>query len=449
MGDDPGSPILHQLLIILALLILNAFLAASEMAMVSSDKSKFSDAAEDGDRRAARVLRLLREPSRFLQTIHIGITLASFFYVAIAARGLAPALADWASQWIDIPFATEFSFILIIFVFSYFALVFGESVPKRIALQNPERFSLFAVGPINALSKLARPFVYTLSASTNFVLRILGIDVNRTEEQVTREEIRSIVEVGQEQGVINPAEREMIDSVISFDDKQAEEIMTARTEVFMIDIEDPLDEYLTEMLSLKYSRIPVYEDNPDNIIGVLYLKDYLLHAYKRNTFDKINIRGILRPAYFVPERKNINDLFNEMQEDRKHMAILIDEYGGFSGIVTMEDLIEEIVGDIDDEYDHDEPDIYQIDDNTYRVHGTISIKEFNSETGSDIDEDSDDFDTIGGFLINLLDYIPDDGETPVVEYENLVFHILKVEEKRIKDIRVQVFEKPDDEEDEY
>lgn len=449
MGDDPGSPILQQLLIILVLLIINAFLAASEMAMVSSDKSKFADAADDGDRRAARVLRLLREPSRFLQTIHIGITLASFFYIAIAARDLAPALANWSERWVDIPFATELSFILIIFAFSFLALLFGETVPKRISLQNPERFSLFAVGPINALSKLARPFVFCLSASTNLVLRILGIDISRTEEQVTREEIRSIVEVGQEQGVINPAEREMIDSVISFDDKQAEEIMTARTEVFMIDIEDPLEEYLSEMLSLKYSRIPVYEDNPDNIIGVLYLKDYLLHAYKRDTFNKINIRGILRPAYFVPERKNINDLFNEMQEDRKHMAILIDEYGGFSGIVTMEDLIEEIVGDIDDEYDHDEPDIYQIDDHTYRVHGTISIKEFNSETGAEVDEDSDDYDTIGGFLINLLDYIPDDGETPVVEYENLVFHILKAEDKRIKDIRVQVFDKPEDDEDEY
>src|SRR5699024_8951640 len=206
---------------------------------------------------------------------------------------------------------------------------------------------------------------------------------------ITLEEIKSMVEVGHEQGIINPTEREMIDSVISFDDKLAEEVMTARTEVFIIDVEDTIEEYLKDMLSLKHSRIPVCDGDADNIIGILYIKDFLLEAYKVG-FNNVNIRRILRPAYFIPERKNINELFTELQEGRKHMAILIDEYGGFSGIVTMEDLLEEIVGDIDDEYDHDEPDIRIIDKKSYMVKGSISIKELNSNLDTEFDEDSED-----------------------------------------------------------
>ncbi len=437
MGEDPASP-MTGLIIILLLLIIHAFLSASEMALVSSEKNKFEELADDGDARAEKVLRLLRVPSRFLQTIHVCTILTSFLYVSIAATTVAPTLSTWLYHRVALPFLTPFFVLIFVFILAYISLLLCESVPKRIALQNPESFSLSAVGALTLFSRLMHPFVYVLGRSTNLVLSIMGIDIRRTEEQVTREEIRSIVEVGQEQGVINPVERDMIESVISFDDRQAEEIMTARTEVFMIDAGDPPEEYLSEMLNLKYSRIPVYEDNPDNIIGVLYLKDYLLHAYKRKSFDKVNIRGILRPAYFVPERKNINDLFNDMQSTHRHMALLIDEYGGFSGMVTMEDLVEEIVGDIDDEYDQDEPDIIRIDDRTFKVKGATSIKEFNSELDTDIDEDSDDYDTVGGFLINLLDYIPEDGETPVVEFENLVFHIRKVEEKRIKDIRVSI-----------
>jgi len=244
-----------------------------------------------------------------------------------------------------------------------------------------------------------------------------------------------MVEVGHEQGIINPTEREMIDSVISFDDKLAEEVMTARTEVFIIDVEDPIEEYLKDMLSLKHSRIPVCDGDADNIIGILYIKDFLLEAYKVG-FNNVNIRRILRPAYFIPERKNINELFTELQEGRKHMAILIDEYGGFSGIVTMEDLLEEIVGDIDDEYDHDEPDIRIIDKKSYMVKGSISIKELNSNLDTEFDEDSEDFDTLGGMLIHMLGYIPEDGDQKLIELEDVEFHIDEISEKRIQLVRV-------------
>lgn len=279
------------------------------------------------------------------------------------------------------------------------------------------------------------PFVTFLSLSTNFILRIMGIKNEDMEQKITLEEIKSMVEVGHEQGIINPTEREMIDSVIGFDDKLAEEIMTARTEVFLIDVEDPIEEYLDEMLTLKHSRIPVCEEDADNIIGLLYVKDFLLEAYKVG-FKNVNIRRILRPAYFIPERKNINELFTELQEGRKHMAILIDEYGGFSGIVTMEDLLEEIVGDIEDEYDHDEPDIKVIDKKSYMVKGAISIKELNSNLETSFDEDSEDFDTLGGMLIHLLGYIPEDGDQKLIEYEDIEFHIDEIRDKRIQLVRV-------------
>lgn len=437
MGDDPANPMTIHFILIIVLTLLNAFFAASEMAIVSIERSNLDSLAEEGHRRATKVLAILKEPSRFLSTVQIGITLASFFNVAIAARNITPTFAHFLEQY-DCPWADQVAFILIVLFLCYLTLVFGEFVPKRMVVRSPEKFAFFAINIISPLAFLFAPLSKGLSLSTNTVLRLCGIDLTQMEERVTLESIRSMVEVGQEQGVINSIEREMIDSVISFDDKQAEEIMTARTEVFMIDIEDPLEDFVSQMLSLKFSRIPVYEDSPDNIIGILYLKDFLLSAYKHQSFDKVNIRGILRPAYFVPERKNINDLFHEMQSEHRHMALLIDEYGGFSGVVTMEDLIEEIMGDIDDEYDHDEPDIYRLNDNTYHVHGTISIKEFNSETGADIDEDSEDYDTIGGFIINTLDYIPENGDRPVVRTENMIFQVLKVSENRIKDIRVTI-----------
>lgn len=446
MGEDSGAPIAGQLLLILILTLLNAFFAASEMAMVSLDKKKLETQAEDGNKKASMLLDLLEEPSIFLSTIQVGITFAGFFNSASAAIGLSGTFGGFLAR-LGVPasISGEIAVIVVTLILAYITLVFGELVPKRIALQNKEKFALFAIGSITFVAKIMRPFVSLLSFSTNGIMRILGISTEGVEEKVTLEEIRSMVEVGQEQGVINPVEREMIDSVIGFDDKLAEEIMTARTEVFMIDLEDPIEDYLAEMMELKYSRIPVYDGDVDDILGILYLKDFLLEAYKVG-FKNVNIKKILRPAYYIPERKNINDLFNELQEKKMHMAILIDEYGGFSGIVTMEDLIEEIVGDIDDEYDHDEPDIMKIDDNTYVAKGVISVKEFNSNVGSELDDDSEEYDTLGGFLIDLIGYIPDDGDKVKVEYENLEFNIEEVNEKRIQVVRIIVNEIEEDKE---
>lgn len=448
MEGDAGPQIAGQLLLLLILIVINAFFAASEIAMISVDKKKITAQAEDGNKKAKMLLDLLKEPSRFLSTIQVGITFAGFFTSASAAVGISDDFGRFLQSH-SIPFAKDVAFVSITLLLGYITLVFGELVPKRIALQYSEKFSMFAVRAISITAKIMRPFVTFLSISTNTVLKLFGISIEGVEEKVTLEEIRSIVEVGQEQGVINPVEKEMIDSVIGFDDKLAEEVMTARTEVFMIDLEDPIEEYLDEMLELKYSRIPVYEDDLDNILGILYLKDFLREAYKVG-FENIDIKKILRPAYFIPERKNVNDLFNELQANRKHLAVLIDEYGGFSGIVTMEDLIEEIMGDIDDEYDHDEPDLKKIDDYNFMAKGAISIKELNSNLGIDLDEDSEDYDTLGGLLMYLMGYIPDDGHKQLVEYENVEFHIEEITDRRIQLVHIvlkEEIEKLDEDEE--
>lgn len=437
LAADPGavnSQILFQLFIILILVLLNAFFAASEMALVSLDSMHLNEKAENGDRKAKRILALLKDPSQFLSMIQICITLAGFFNSASAATGIAYYLGDFLNS-IGIPGAQSIAAIVITILLSFFTIILGELVPKRLALQNAEKFAYFASSLLWFTSKILHPFVVFLSWITNGILHIMGVSVENMEEQVTLNDIRSIVQVGQSQGLINPVEREMINSIIAFDDKFAEEIMTPRTEVFAIDISDPYTEYIDELLSARYSRIPVYDDDVDNIIGILYIKDYIQAAYHVG-FDNIDIRKILRPAYFVPERKNINELFNELRAENRHMAVLIDEYGGFSGVVTMEDLIEEIVGDIDDEYDEDEPEIEKIDEFTYLAKGTLSIKELNFNIGAEIDEETEDYDTLGGLVLFILGRIPNENEKPFIDYQGIKLQVQQIENKRIQWVKI-------------
>lgn len=444
-GPSQGN-IAVQLLVIVILTAINAFFAASEMAMVSLDSNRLKEKASEGDVKAKKILRLLDDPSRFLSTIQVCITLAGFFNSASAATGIAVYLGE-ALESMGLPSSYTISSILITLVLSFITIVFGELIPKRIALQGAEKFAYRSVGFLTTAAKLLSPFVHLLSGTTNLFLKLFGVSTEGVEERVTLNDIKSIVQVGQSQGLINTVESEMINSIITFDDKYAEEIMTPRTEVFTIDVDDDFSEYIEEMLTLRYSRIPVYEDDVDNIIGILYIKDYLLESYHVG-FDKVDLKKIIRPAYFVPERKNINELFNELQEDNRHMAVLIDEYGGFAGIVTMEDLIEEIVGDIDDEYDHDEPEIKKIDDNHFVAVGTLSMKELNFNTGADFDEESEDYDTLGGLIMYLLGRIPNDGDRPYIEYEGMTFHVDKIENKRIQRVIIEYYPEEEDKNDE-
>ena len=433
MDPEPMS-LVSQFVLILLLTLLNAFFASAEMAIVSVNRNRIKMLADDGDKKASLLVDLLEEPNKFLSTIQVGITLAGFFSSASAATGISEVIGASLSQ-LGIPYAQSISIIVITIILSYFTLVFGELVPKRIALQKSEQMAMLSVRPIVFVFKFAKPFVKLLSLSTNVLLRVIGMSDTDLEEKVSREEIKSLVDAGEEYGVINQIEKEMINSIFDFDDKLAKEVMTPRTEVYMINSQLPLS--IEELLEENYSRIPVYEGDMDNIIGILYLKDFLHEAYQVG-FENVDIKKLLHRPYFVPECKNIDQLFKELQKSKNHLAVLIDEYGGFSGIVTIEDLIEEVMGDINDEYDDDDPVIRKIDNDTYIVNGLISIKELNDKLQLNLDEETEDYDTLGGFLINQIDYIPSETEECMVEYENLVFKIECVKDKRIEMVKIHI-----------
>jgi putative hemolysin len=438
MPSEPDS-ILLQLFLIFVLVLINAFFAASEMAVISLNKTKMNYMANDGNKKAKLLVKLLEEPSKFLATIQVGITMAGFLASASAAVSISEHVAKTISS-LGIPFITsasdEISLVLVTIILSFITLVLGELLPKRVAMQNAEGIAMFAVKPIIFVSKVALPFIKVLTVSTNFFARILNIKSEKTDEEVTEEEIRMMIDVGEENGVLNETEKEMIDGIFEFDNTLAKEIMTPRTNVFSININTPIEELIDVVLEEQYSRIPVYEDETDNIIGILFMKDIFTVLRKSET-ENIDIRELLRPVHFVPETKNIDILFRELQKSKNHMAILIDEYGGFSGIVTIEDLIEEVMGNIFDEYDEDYESseyIQKIDSTTYIANGMVSIDEINETL--DVELPSEHYDTIGGLVIDLLGSIPKENEENIVEYENIIFKVEKVNEKRIELVKI-------------
>jgi putative hemolysin len=438
MPSEPDS-ILLQLFLIFVLVLINAFFAASEMAVISLNKTKMNYMANDGNKKAKLLVKLLEEPSKFLATIQVGITMAGFLASASAAVSISEHVAKTISS-LGIPFITsasdEISLVLVTIILSFITLVLGELLPKRVAMQNAEGIAMFAVKPIIFVSKIALPFIKVLTVSTNFFARILNIKSEKTDEEVTEEEIRMMIDVGEENGVLNETEKEMIDGIFEFDNTLAKEIMTPRTNVFSININTPIEELIDMVLEEQYSRIPVYEEETDNIIGILFMKDIFTVLRKSET-ENIDIRELLRPVHFVPETKNIDILFRELQKSKNHMAILIDEYGGFSGIVTIEDLIEEVMGNIFDEYDEDYESseyIQKIDSTTYIANGMVSIDEINETL--DVELPSEHYDTIGGLVIDLLGSIPKENEENIVEYENIIFKVEKVNEKRIELVKI-------------
>ena len=429
--------LLLQIVIIIILTGINAFFSSAEMAIVSLNKNKLKILIEDGNKKAILLDNLLQEPSKFLSTIQVGITLAGFFASASAATGLSQYLSN-ALQPLNIPYSNQISMILITFLLSYITLVFGELIPKRIALRNSEKIALSSIGVVVFISKLFSPFVKFLTFSTNLVLTILKMKEDNIEEKVSKEELRSLVEVGKEHGVINETEQEMIENIIEFDEKIAREIMIPRTKVFLIDKNISIHELFENKEIGKYSRIPVYENEADNIIGILMVKDLMIEAYKKG-FDNIKISDLVQEAYFVPETKNVNELFNEMQLEKKHITILIDEYGGFSGIVTLEDLIEEVMGNIDDEFDDEDLSIHQISKNKYLVNGDVSLYDLNDNFHFELE--SKYYDTLSGILIENLGYIPEDNENiEPITINGVIFKPQRVRNKKIEKV-VMTFDK--------
>lgn len=438
MDVDPESSIAIQIVLIVILTLINAYFAASEMAIVSVNKSKIHRLCEEGNKRAKLVEKLLDQPTNFLSTIQVAITLAGFFNSASAATGISKSFANVLKNW-SVPYADTIAVVLITILISFITLIFGELVPKRIALQKAEAYSMFCAKPILIVSKIASPFIKVLSWSTKFILRIFGMADENVEESLSREEIRSMVESGQENGVFNEIETDMITNIFEFDDSLALNVMTPRTDVYCIDINDALSDNIDQMMTMQYTRIPVYDDSIDNIIGILNMKDFAIEARKVG-FDNVDIKKILRKPYFVLETKNIDDLFKELQEEHQHIAILVDEYGGFSGIVTVEDLIEEIMGDIEDEYDHDdEPKLQKIDDNNYIVDGNYLLDNLDDEL--DLKLSNNNHDTIGGFVLHLLGEIPEENQQRTVSYENLIFLIISIKGNRVTKIKLTINDK--------
>ena len=422
-----------QILVIIILILLNAFFAAAEIAFISLNDAKIDIKAKEGNKKAKKIKDMLENPSKFLATIQIGITLAGFLSSAFAsetfASELAPILNSWIPQ-VSLAVWNSISIVVITIILSYFTLIFGELVPKRLAMKNCEKIAFATIGVIKGISVVTAPFVKFLTFSTNIVSKLFGVSES-DEETVTEEEIRMMVDVGEEKGTIDKEEKNMINNVFEFNDKVVSEIMVPRTKIFALDMNMTISEVISELSDdLRYSRVPVYDENIDNIKGIVYIKDILLTNKNKST----KIRGLTKDAYFVPETKPVNELFSELRKTRKQIAIVIDEYGGTSGIVTMEDILEEIVGEIYDEYDEIEKIEEKIDENTFILSGNIAIYEVEELLGVDIEDG--DYDTLSGYLVEKLGRVPTEKDKGVViETEKVVYKIEAAKDRRIIKIK--------------
>ena len=422
-----------QILVLVILIALNAFFAASEIAYIALNDAKIEKQAKEGNKKAQQIQKMLETPSKFLSTIQIGITLAGFLSSAFASDAFASKLAPILNNAIPIGIGAwqNISIIIITIILSFFTIVFGELVPKRLAMKHYEKIAFATIGVIKTISVITAPFVKLLSVTTNAISKIFGVGENE-EEIVTEEEIKMMVDQGKEDGTIQEDEKEYINNVFEFNDIVASEIMTHRTDIFAVDINTSAAELLEEIIKddCKHSRIPVYDETIDEIKGILYVKDIIKNITKK-TFK---IKNIMKEAYFVSQNKLINEIFKELQKSKKQMAIVIDEYGGTAGLITMEDILEEIVGDIYDEYDDIEEEYEKIDDKTYIVSGKMPIYDVNKLLNSNIPEG--DYDTLSGYLQEELGRIPTEEELPVIETKELTFKIEEYEDKRIVKVKI-------------
>ena len=424
---------LSQLIILAVLIFLNAFFAASEIAFISLNDTKIEKQAKDGNKKAKQIEKMLKTPSKFLATIQIGITLAGFLSSAFASDTFAEKLAPILFQYM--PFLSlgvwkSISIIIITIILSFFTLVFGELVPKRLAMKNYEKIAFGTIGIIRAISIITSPFVKFLTLVTNSISKLFGVGENE-EESVTEEEIKMMVDQGEEKGTIKEEEKELINNVFEFNDITASEIMKHRKDIFAVDINISNDELMEELSKeeYRYSRIPVYDETIDEIKGILYIKDVLKNIGKKN----FKVKNVVKDAYFVSQTRLINEVFKELQKNKMQIAIIIDEYGGTAGLITMEDILEELVGDIYDEYDKEEKEFEKIDENTYIIVGSMPIYDVNKLLNANIPEG--DYDTLSGFLQEKLGRIPEEEENPIIETKEVTYKIEKYEDKRILKVK--------------
>lgn len=424
---------LSQLIVLAILILLNAFFAASEIAFISLNDTKIEKQAKEGNRKAIQIEKMLNTPSKFLATIQIGITLAGFLSSAFAsdtfAEKLAPVLYNWM-PFITLGVWKSISIIIITIILSFFTLVLGELVPKRLAMKHYEKIAFKTIGIIRVISVIASPFVKFLTFATNSISKLFGVGENE-EETVTEEEIKMMVDEGEEKGTIEEDEKELINNVFEFNDITVSEVMTHRKDIFALDINISNEELLQELSKeeYRYSRIPVYDETIDEIKGILYVKDVLKNINKK-TFK---VKNVVKDAYFVSQNRLINEVFKELQKNKVQIAIIVDEYGGTAGLITMEDIIEELVGDIYDEYDKEEKEFEEIDSNTFLLAGNMTIYDVNKLLDANIPEG--DYDTLSGFLQEELGRIPGDKEKPIIETEKVTYKIEKYKDKRILKVK--------------
>lgn len=424
-------------IVLLVIILINAYFSAVRKAIASVNKANIREMAEEGNFRAEKALKIIEKlPDSKLSIRCLNVFLYMLFCLTALYSYVGP-VSGLLDRVIGNPGAAfGVAAVLTFLISTVFLMALGEMVPRRIALQHTEGITVNGAVPVGILNVVMKPFMVLVWALSFVVLKVLRQRTDLNDNEYSEENIVEMLEAGRESGELKEEGKKMITGVFAFDDILAYEIMTPRTDVFAIDINDPADEYIDELMELRYSRIPVYEDDSDNIIGILYIKDYLIKA-REDGFENVDIKSILRTPYFVPETKNIDSLFFELQKTKQHIAILIDEYGGFCGIVTMEDIIEEVMGDIDDEYDEEEEEIREIGRNLYIVEGSMDIDDLNEELGLNLE--SEDSETIGGFLIELLGEIPDEENIgKEIFFENCVFTIKTVKDRRIEQITIKI-----------
>ena len=435
-----NSSLIFLLLLQAVLIFLNAVFASAEIAVLSINETKLERMAQEGNNRAKRLFRLTREPARFLATIQVAITLSGFLGSAFAADNFSEPLVDWIlSLGVNIPRATldAAAVIVVTLVLSYFTLIFGELVPKRIAMKKPEQLAMGISGLVSGISIVFKPVVSFLSISTNLVLRLCGIDPNEEEEKVSEEEIRMMVDVGSEKGTIDHQEKEFIQNVFEFNDIMVESIATHRTDVTILWMEEDMDSWAETIHNSRHTRYPVCDGSPDNIVGVLNAKDY----FRLEDKSRENVlQNAVYPAYFVLETTKADVLFKNMKANKKSMAIIIDEYGGMTGIVTLYDLIEELVGDLEDEpleYKNDDPYIEKVDENTWQVKGNVELEDI--EEALKVEIASAEFDTFTGLVFEELGRIPEDGEQDInLKIQDIQVHISSVKDHQIEKAEIKI-----------
>ena len=433
MGQSLIGPLLLQLILILS----NAFFACAEIAVISVNDSKLEQLALQGDRRAQALSGLTRQPARFLATIQVAITLSGFLGAAFGTENFSGYLADFLVD-VGLPLspgvAGVIAMVVVTIIISFFSIAFGEMVPKRIAMQKPEMWAKMALGIVKAISLVFAPMMWLLDVTTNGTLKLLGMKTNADEGAASEEDIRLMVENSGEQGAIAQEEQQWIENVFDFGDMVASDVMTPEPDVTAFSLDESAEDIIQAIQETGLSRYPVYEEDINDICGVLNARDFLLNLQAKNPKP---IKGLLRRAYFVPESVHADQLFKDMQSQKHHFAIVVDEYGGTAGVVTMEDLLEEIVGNIYDEYDKKKDYIIPNPDGSWTISGRAELKDVEKVLDIDLPE-REEFNTLSGLILNETEEIPKEGDQFEVTVDGLRIQVLKVVDRRIEETRVSL-----------